>query len=167
MNSPSCLSVSLHERCSSPFIILVCFHWTQSGMSLSLLYWGFKNCIQTTGGVSKRHLFFQLSSQRTKWIPDGWTRETKKLGREEKRGNPTYNSWSVGFFFHDWMSCMKDIYLFFHKHTGIFKCTHSYIWLMLGVVVWPWTEKSAFSLCGGEENGKKKAKIRGSGIRVV
>lgn len=46
LDSPISLSLSLHDTCSSPFIICVILCWTLCGMSMSLLCWGAQNWSQ-------------------------------------------------------------------------------------------------------------------------
>lgn len=46
LNSPSSLSLSSQERCSSTLIIFVIFCWTCSSTSIPLLSWGIQNWTQ-------------------------------------------------------------------------------------------------------------------------
>ena len=51
LSCPSSLSLSSCERCSSA-LIFVALHWTCSGKSMSLLYWGAQHWTQHTSCVS-------------------------------------------------------------------------------------------------------------------
>ena len=46
LNSPSSLSLSSYQRCSSPFVLFLDFHWTLCSISMSLLYWWDQNRTQ-------------------------------------------------------------------------------------------------------------------------
>ncbi|XP_052661921.1 tetratricopeptide repeat protein 7A isoform X4 [Harpia harpyja] len=48
LNSPSSLSFSLFDRCSSPLMISAALCWTLSSMFMSSLYWGSQNWTQYT-----------------------------------------------------------------------------------------------------------------------
>jgi len=47
LNRPGSLSLSLEQRCSSTFSVLVALPWTVSSMSRSLSYWGTKTWAQS------------------------------------------------------------------------------------------------------------------------
>ena len=63
LNSPSSLSPSSLERCSSPFPIAVALHWTLSSLSLSLLSWGAQHRTQPSrGGLTSAEQRGRISS---------------------------------------------------------------------------------------------------------
>jgi len=52
LKTPTCLSISSLERCSSPFTISMAILWTLSSMSMSFLYWAPRTGDNTLGVAS-------------------------------------------------------------------------------------------------------------------